>query len=68
MNRLIQDTFTPMDDNFDDIHDAPLIDKEQKPLYEGLRTNLLAYIVVGELEGIEWFVKHLSHTYPRHVI
>jgi hypothetical protein len=37
INRLIHDTFSPMDDNFDDIHDVPLIDKAQKPLYEGSR-------------------------------
>jgi len=24
-----------MDENFDDIHDVPLIDKAQKPLYAG---------------------------------
>ena len=38
VNRLIQDTFGPMDDNFDDIHDVPLIEKSQQPIYEGSRT------------------------------
>jgi hypothetical protein len=27
INRFIHDIFAPMYDNFDDIHDAPLIDK-----------------------------------------
>jgi hypothetical protein len=30
-----------MDDNFDDIHDMPLIDKDKKSLYECLRKNIL---------------------------
>jgi hypothetical protein len=46
INRLIQDTFAPMDDNFDDIHDVPLIEKSQQPLYEGSRTNILSSILL----------------------
>jgi hypothetical protein len=46
INRLIQDTFSPMDDNFDDIHDVPLIEKSQQPLYEGSRTNILSAILL----------------------
>jgi hypothetical protein len=38
---LIQDTFSLMDDNFDDVHDVPLTDKARKPLYEGSRTHIL---------------------------
>ena len=42
-NRLIQDTFSQMDyDNFHDIYDKPLLDKEKQPLYEGLRENILS--------------------------
>jgi hypothetical protein len=46
INRLIQDTFCPMDGNFDDIHDVPMIEKSQQPLYEGSRTNLLSSILL----------------------
>ena len=36
INRLIQDTFFPLDeDNLHDIHDVPLLEKSQEPLYEG---------------------------------
>ena len=47
-NRLIQDIFTPIDEdeNFDDIHDIPLLEKEQQPLYEGSRTNVLSVIML----------------------
>jgi hypothetical protein len=30
-----------MDENFDDIHNVPLIEKSQQPLYEGSMTNFL---------------------------
>ena len=41
-NAFIQYMFTSWmdDDIFDDIHDVPLLVKENQPLYEGLRTNL----------------------------
>ena len=36
INRLIQDTFAPFDrDNLHDIHDVPLLEKSQEPLYAG---------------------------------
>ena len=36
INRLIQDTFCPLDEEkFHDIHDVPLVEKSQEPLYEG---------------------------------
>ena len=36
INRLIQDTFSPLDeDNLHGIHDVPLLEKSQEPLYEG---------------------------------
>jgi hypothetical protein len=46
-NRLIQDIFAPIDEeNFDDIHDVPLLEKAQQPLYEGSRTNILSAIML----------------------
>jgi hypothetical protein len=46
-NRLIQDIFSPIDEeNFDDIHDVPLLEKEEQPLYEGSRTNILSAIML----------------------
>jgi hypothetical protein len=46
IHRLIQDTFSPMDeDNPDDIHDVdPLLEKSCQPLYEGSTTNIL-YVI-----------------------
>ena len=36
INILIQDIFSPLDeDNFHDIHDFPLLEKSQEPIYEG---------------------------------
>jgi hypothetical protein len=48
IHRLIQDTFSPMDkDNQDDSHDVdPLFEKSRQPLYEGLTTNLLSFILL----------------------
>ena len=38
INILIQDTFAPLDDdNLHDIHDVPLLEKYQEPIYEGLK-------------------------------
>jgi hypothetical protein len=46
-NILIQDIFSPNDEeNFDDIHDVPLLEKAQQPLYEGSRTNILFSIML----------------------
>ena len=52
-NTLIHDTFNlRMDDDdhenddFDDVHDLPLLEKEYKPLYEGSNTNLLSFILL----------------------
>ena len=33
-------------DDFDDVHDIPLIEKAYKPLYEGSNTNLLSSILL----------------------
>ena len=47
INRLIQDTFAPLDeDNLHDIHDVPLLEKSQEPLYEGSTKNLLSTILL----------------------
>ena len=48
IHRLIQDTFSPMDeDNQDDSHDVdPLLEKSRQPLYEGSKTNLLSAILL----------------------
>ena len=46
INKLIHDTFSPLEDNFDDIHVVPLVEKEQQPLYEGSRTNTLSNILL----------------------
>ena len=48
IHRLIQDTFSPMDeDNQDDSHDVdPLLEKSRQPLYEGSTTNLLSSILL----------------------
>ena len=47
INRLIQDTFSPLDeDNLHDIHDVPLLEKSQEPLYKGSKKNLLSTILL----------------------
>ena len=47
INRLIQDTFAPLDeDNLHDIHDVPLLKKSQEPLYEGSTKNILSVILL----------------------
>ena len=56
-NTLIHDSFNVRmddadaddnenDDEFDDIHDKPLVDKALEPLYEGSKTNLLSTILL----------------------
>jgi hypothetical protein len=48
IRRLIQDTFSPMDeDNHNDSHDVyPLLEKSCQPLYEGSTTNILSAILL----------------------
>jgi hypothetical protein len=65
INRLIHDTFAPMDDNFDDVHDVPLIDKAQKPLYEGSRKNLLSVVLL--LVNLK-VLNGLSNTYLTQIL
>jgi hypothetical protein len=49
---LIYDTFVsmneiePMDEIYEDIHDVPLIDKTQKPLYKDSKTSLLCALLL----------------------
>ena len=56
-NTLIHDSFNVRmvddddDDNenideFDDVHDIPLLDKAYEPLYEGSKTNLLSDVLL----------------------
>ena len=56
-NTLIHDSFNVImdddddDDNtniddFDDVHDIPILDKAYEPLYEGSKTNLLSTILL----------------------
>jgi hypothetical protein len=61
IHRLIQDTFSPMDeDNQDDSHDVdPLFEKSRQPLYEGSRINLLSTILL--LVNLK-FLNGLSNT------
>ena len=33
-------------DEFDDVNDIPLLEKEYKPLYEGSKTNLLSDVLL----------------------
>ena len=47
INRLIQDTFSPLDEeNLHDIHDVPHLEKSKEPLYEGSTTNILSIILL----------------------
>ena len=47
INILIQDTFAPFDEeNLHDIHDVPILEKSQKPLYEGSAKKLLSAILL----------------------
>ena len=57
MVTLIHDSFNVrMDDeddddneninDFDDVHDIPILDKAYKPLYEGSKTNILSSILL----------------------
>ena len=34
------------DDDFDDVHDIPLLDKAYEPLYGGSKTNILSTILL----------------------
>ena len=46
-NRLIQETFPPLDeDKLHDIHDVPLLEKCQEPIYEGSTKNILSTILL----------------------
>ena len=33
-------------DDFDDVHDIPLLDKAYEPIYEGSKTNILSSILL----------------------
>ena len=45
INIFLQDTFAPLDEEIlHDIHDVPLLEKSQEPLYEGSTKNILSTI------------------------
>ena len=47
INIFLQDTFAPLDqDNIHDIHDVPLLEKSQEPLYEGSTKHILYSILL----------------------
>ena len=33
-------------DDFDDVHDIPLLDKAHEPIYEGSKTNILSVVLL----------------------
>ena len=39
-------TMIMTNDDFDDVHDIPLLDKAYEPLYEGSKTKLLSAILL----------------------
>ena len=50
-NTLIHDTFSGVadhddQDDFDDVHDLPVLEKAYEPLYEGSETTLLSNILL----------------------
>ena len=53
-NTLIHDTFNVImdaaavadDDDFDDVHDLPLLEKAYEPLYEVSKTNIISSILL----------------------
>ena len=51
-NTLIHDSFNvrmdddDVDNENDDVHDIPLLDKAYEPLYEGSKTNLLSIVLL----------------------
>ena len=78
-NILIHDSFNVImdendidnenDDDFDDVHDIPLLDKAYDPLYEGLKKNILSAIlfimnfkVMNGLSNIAitWILRYLK--------
>ena len=64
--RMDDDDDDHENDDFDGVHDLPLLEKAYKPLYEGSKTNILScYIVDNELEVYEWSFRHISHKYVK---
>ena len=56
-------------DDFDDVHDIPLLDKAYEPIYEGSKTNLLSTVllimnlkVMNGLSNIEitWMLRYVK--------
>ena len=42
----MDDDDDPKNDDFDDVHELPLLEKAYKPIYEGSNTNLLSVILL----------------------
>ena len=58
-------------DDFDDVHDLPLLEKAYKPLYEGSNTNLLsAILLIMNLQvmnglsniSITWMLRYVKYS------
>ena len=79
-NTLIHDAFNVItddddddleNDNFDDVHDLPLLEKEYEPLYEGPNTNLLSAILLimnlNVMNGVSnisvtWMLRYVKYS------
>ena len=49
-------------DDFDNVHDIPLLDKAYEPLYEGSKTNILsAILLIMNLKVMNEFQTYQSH-------
>ena len=48
-------------DDFDDVHDIPLLDGKWTLLWSLQNKSSLCFIVDDELEGYEWSFKHINH-------
>ena len=49
-------------DDFDDVHDIPLLEKAYEPLYEVSKTNLLSDILlIMNLKVMNGLSKHINH-------
>jgi hypothetical protein len=69
-NKLIQNIFAPIDEeNLDDIHDITLLEKVEKPLYEGSRTNILSAIrLLVKLKVLNGFSNNCLTQVLRYII
>jgi hypothetical protein len=63
----LQDDNDDNDEDNDDeyILDKPILQNDTESLYEGTKKCSLYCNVVGQLEGIKWFAKHMYDTDPK---